>query len=675
MPVDLSTILAEGEYLRRVDGELVGDQGGGRFVPVFIFNGESNSGGQAFPGAATAHELGPRPEVQIFDNAGLASYATLDIGVNNMVDHSGIPPEWGTHGWELGLANSVENGEWWDDVVYLIKTGQGGSTLSQWNEAGTYWTKFLARTRSGLSLLRSQGKIPIIYVWYSQGINDANQSVPEATWVTETKAYHARLRRELGFVPIFMTKLISAGAAFNDSIDAMAVDDNMLYPIEVTGATTGDEHHWDYAGMKLLAQRMVTGSKLFGQHEQYLLSQNKMLAGGAAIPPASDLPSIIRSPSIVSFVEGSAGGTFTVRLSAVPAATVTVTVGVVGGGNVSRTPATLTFTTGNYATDQTVTLTSTNDGTASGNRSDTVNLTSPDVAAAATVGVTVIDAQGGATAPVNTTLPAITGATTLAAVLTCSTGTWTQSPTGYTYQWKRAGSNIAGQTASTHTIVAADQGTTLTCEVTATNPQGSTAATTSGVSIPAGGGSGFGGTLTAATWGNFLNAASSGAGEIHLTATTGWPGAMATQTVDLAQPWEIEVEFTSSAQTDALVIALDHDAGTDYTWGNATLTYIIGLHNYQGQLYTNNCQASSNIEGAGVGSMGTFPCRIKMTPNGANVDFRRADGVTGGGAYGSVFYTRTGYLTGFTSGTAYVKALFGAALSMPKSVVVRGLSS
>ena len=108
---------------------------------------------------------------------------------------------------------------------------------------------------------------------------------------------------------------------------------------------------------------------------------------------------------------------FTVRLSAVPAATVTVTVGVVGGGNVSRTPATLTFTTGNYATDQTVTLTSTNDGTASGNRSDTINLTSPDVAAAATVAVTVIDAQGGATAPVNTTLPAITGSTTLAAVL------------------------------------------------------------------------------------------------------------------------------------------------------------------------------------------------------------------------------------------------------------------
>ena len=253
MPVDLSTILGEGDYLRRVDGELVGDSGAAsRFVPVFIFNGESNSGGQANSG--TTHEEGPRPEVQIFDNAGLAAYATLDIGVNNMVDHAGIPAEWGTHGWELGLANSVENGEWWDDVVYLIKTGQGGSSMWQWDEAGTYWTKFLARTRSGLSLLRSQGKIPVIYVWYSQGINDANNGTVEATWVTQTKAYHARLRAELGFVPIFMTKLIDVGAAYNDSIDAMAVDDNMLYPIEVTGATTGDAHHWDYAGMKLLAR-------------------------------------------------------------------------------------------------------------------------------------------------------------------------------------------------------------------------------------------------------------------------------------------------------------------------------------------------------------------------------------------------------------------------------------
>ena len=660
--------------MRRVNGELVGDVGGSRFVPVFIFNGESNSGGQAFPGTATAHELGPRPEVQIFDNAGLASYATLDIGVNNMVDHSGIPPEWDTHGWELGLANSVEAGEWWDDVVYLIKTGQGGSMISAWNEGGTWWTKFLARTRGGLSLLRSQGKIPIIYVWYSQGINDANNSTVEATWVIDTKAYFARLRRELGFVPIFMTKLISAGAAYNDSIDQLAVDDTMLYPIEVTGATTGDEHHWDYSGMKLIASRMVTGSKLFGQHEQYILTQNKMLAGGAAIPPVSTLPSLIRSPAIVSFVEGTAGGTFTVRLSAAPAASVTVTVGVVGGGNVSRTPATLTFTTGNWNTDQTVTLTSPTDGTASGNRFDTINLTSPNVAVSATVGVTVIDAESGPTAPVNTTLPGITGTTVLASVLTCSTGSWTQSPTGYTYQWKRAGTNIAGQTASTHTIVSADQGTTLTCEVTATNPQGSTAAITSGVSIPAGGGSGFGGTLTTATWGNFVNTDSPTAGEVRVTSTAaGTPGARATQTVDMAQPWEIEVAYTTSAATDGVVVCLDTDTSTDYNWGQPAMTFIVGLHNYQGQLWTNDTQAASNLEGAGVGSMGTFPCRIKMTPSGNDVQFRRVDGLTGG-TYGSVIYTRTGILTGFTSGTAYLKTIC-AIPAVNQTVTVRGLSS
>lgn len=69
--------------------------------------------------------------------------------------------------------------------------------------------------------------------------------------------------------------------------------------------------------------------------------------------------------------------------------------------------------------------------------------------------------------PVNSVAPAITGTEQVGNVLTCSSGTWSNSPS-YTYQWKRSGAAISGATANTHTLVAADEGETLTCVVTAT---------------------------------------------------------------------------------------------------------------------------------------------------------------------------------------------------------------
>jgi hypothetical protein len=74
--------------------------------------------------------------------------------------------------------------------------------------------------------------------------------------------------------------------------------------------------------------------------------------------------------------------------------------------------------------------------------------------------------------PVNTVAPAITGTPSVGNVLTCSAGTWSNSPTSYAYQWKRNTVNIAGATASAYTVVSADNGNELTCLVTATNAAG-----------------------------------------------------------------------------------------------------------------------------------------------------------------------------------------------------------
>lgn len=71
--------------------------------------------------------------------------------------------------------------------------------------------------------------------------------------------------------------------------------------------------------------------------------------------------------------------------------------------------------------------------------------------------------------PVNSVAPAISGTATEGETLTCTSGTWSNTPDVYAYQWSRAGSAITGATASTRVLAAGDVGTTLTCTVTATN--------------------------------------------------------------------------------------------------------------------------------------------------------------------------------------------------------------
>jgi hypothetical protein len=80
--------------------------------------------------------------------------------------------------------------------------------------------------------------------------------------------------------------------------------------------------------------------------------------------------------------------------------------------------------------------------------------------------------------PANTVAPAVSGTAVVGQVLTTTNGTWTNSPSSYSYQWKRGATNI-GTNATTYTLVAADAGNTsnITCVVTATNTVGSANAT------------------------------------------------------------------------------------------------------------------------------------------------------------------------------------------------------
>ena len=83
----------------------------------------------------------------------------------------------------------------------------------------------------------------------------------------------------------------------------------------------------------------------------------------------------------------------------------------------------------------------------------------------------------------NTALPSIGGDTLDGALLNATTGSWTNSPTGYAYQWRRCDSAggscsvVAGRTSATYTLSAEDVGATMRVAVTASNSGGSTTAT------------------------------------------------------------------------------------------------------------------------------------------------------------------------------------------------------
>jgi GH25 family lysozyme M1 (1,4-beta-N-acetylmuramidase) len=145
----------------------------------------------------------------------------------------------------------------------------------------------------------------------------------------------------------------------------------------------------------------------------------------------------------------------------------------------------------------------------SGATSDTYKPTTADSGHALTVTVTSQSSSGGAAAasaptvavgssgsgvitqPVATTQPSIAGNTIAGQQLVSSVGTWTGSPTSFTYQWRRcdpAGitcAAITGATDSTYVLSPGDIGATLSLVVTATSAGGSQTATTSATGLVA----------------------------------------------------------------------------------------------------------------------------------------------------------------------------------------------
>lgn len=88
--------------------------------------------------------------------------------------------------------------------------------------------------------------------------------------------------------------------------------------------------------------------------------------------------------------------------------------------------------------------------------------------------------SGPVSPPVNTVLPVISGTVQEGFTLSTTTGSWTNSPTGYTYQWTRingGSSDIPGATSNSYLLTSDDVEDTITVTVTATNDGGDESAT------------------------------------------------------------------------------------------------------------------------------------------------------------------------------------------------------
>ncbi len=102
--------------------------------------------------------------------------------------------------------------------------------------------------------------------------------------------------------------------------------------------------------------------------------------------------------------------------------------------------------------------------------------------------------QAAAAAPVSTAEPQISGSAVQGQTLTATTGSWSNNPTSFAFQWLRCpqsggqgdGSDcalIAGATANSYALAAADVGFTIRVRVTATNADGSASAASNPSSI------------------------------------------------------------------------------------------------------------------------------------------------------------------------------------------------
>lgn len=235
---------------------------------LIVFVGESNAGGKANYSPATSTELTPRG-LKIFNNY-TQTFQQLLLGTNNLLLHTSLVDN-ATSGMEIGLANKYDSSSFGTHSAFLLKCGQGGSRIADWQPSTTphYYDTLTARLTTAVSLIRSStGNIPKIIIWYSQGINDMLDGKAAATWKADTKTFFANLRSSIStitgqtsVIPIIMTRFDSmpTNLTYETVIGEIDSEVSDCTAISTSGATLIDINHWDYYGFRnVVVQAMMT---------------------------------------------------------------------------------------------------------------------------------------------------------------------------------------------------------------------------------------------------------------------------------------------------------------------------------------------------------------------------------------------------------------------------------
>lgn len=230
---------------------------------LFIIEGESNSGGLAMTSVRPSGEIGLQTHVSILNNISL-SIEPLVIGGasgNNLLGHfySTYP---NSFGFELGIAKRAKNNpSFYTDRTYLLKTGQGGSTIAEWATGGGYDTRSVNLSNAIRTQIINYRRV----IFYSLGINDSNNSTSIATWKAAVKARFNVLRSRWGVdTAIVMTQFQGIRNTYDASMAEICQEMPNVYSINTAGATTNnnaisDGLHWggDNTGMPYVTSLML----------------------------------------------------------------------------------------------------------------------------------------------------------------------------------------------------------------------------------------------------------------------------------------------------------------------------------------------------------------------------------------------------------------------------------
>ncbi len=233
---------------------------------LVILWGESNSGGKATNSFASGTELGTRT-LQIFNNYSLR-FENLLIGTNNLTLHTGLTDN-ATHGMEIGLANGYSSNNFSGHPVYLLKVGQGGSTISEWETTDAYYDTM--RTRITLAfnkVVELTGQVPLITVWGSLGINDRIAGTSTGTFKTAFKQFITDIRATIhtltgqpsSIIPFLFTRFdsMSSNLAYETVFGEIDSEVSDCYAVSTSGAALLDSNHWEYSGFLSFVPSFIT---------------------------------------------------------------------------------------------------------------------------------------------------------------------------------------------------------------------------------------------------------------------------------------------------------------------------------------------------------------------------------------------------------------------------------